>query len=140
MPRDGIHYIWARGRSIGAGDNSFHFSLNDDNILNVLIWDVPDELSDGLPEDFCPEWCWDLIANRPGEEPFKFDFKQGKNDLYIVARESNTGLDALYIVPDPAMAPPEEPLEEGILDLAVEPIHKLSETWGRIKEVNLVDH
>lgn len=136
IPRAKTLYIWGRVRSVNRFSNSFHFKLNDAKNLGEFIWDIPDEFPFGAaPDKFCPNWCWDFIAHRLGEEPFKFEFRSGKNDLYIVAREGNTGLDALYLVPDPAMEPPEEPLPEGVQRLAVaEPSSKLAETWGAIKQ------
>ena len=131
MPQAGKFYIWGRARSFDAGTNSFHFQLNDSKNLVALIWDLPDEHPEP-PKAFCEEWCWDIIAHRPGKEPFEFKFKKGKNNLYIVVREPRAGLDALYIVPDPEMEPPKKPLPEGFQ--AVEPHFKLSATWGKIKQ------
>ena len=129
-------YIWGRVRSFDDATNAFFFKLNDHTNLTEFIWDVPDELEDAGPAEFCLEWCWDLISARPGKIPFEFDFKAGKNDLYIIAREADTGLDALYLVPDPDMEPPDAPVDPGIQ--AVEPSSKLAESWGRIKKEAMV--
>ena len=135
VPRDATLYIWGRARSHDTLDNSFFFKLNDDAGITDLVWDIPSENPGaGL---FCPNWCWDLIAQRQpqNDEPYEFDFKEGKNELYIVYREAFTGLDALYIVPDPAMKPPDAP-PGGLVPepkQAVEPGSKLAAMWGEIK-------
>jgi hypothetical protein len=132
VPGDAKLYIWGRIRAFDKKGNSFYFKLNDDTNLQEFLWHVPEEFADipvgEQPEKFCPNWCWDPMTQPPGVEPFEFDFKKGKNDLYVVAREGLTGLDALYVVSDPAMQPPDRPI-------VVEPISKLAESWGRVKSV-----
>ena len=135
VPRDATLYIWGRARANDTLDNSFFFKLNNDAGITDLVWDIPSE-NPGAG-GFCPNWCWDLIAERrpQNEEPYEFDFKQGRNELYIVYREAFTGLDALYIVPDPNMMPPDAP-PGGLVPepkQAVDPNSKLAAMWGEIK-------
>ena len=124
MPLDAEVYIWGRAKSTDDFTNAFFFQWNTTKNFGKFVWDIAE-----VHGPHCPNWCWDLLANRPGDMPFAFEFRHGENDLYIIMREAGTSLDALYVVSDKKTEPPEEAVPK-----AVEPDAKLAVTWGRIKE------
>ena len=92
----GDYYVWCRVLSVDSGSDSYYVGVDSGE----------EDTYSTSPNTWSPNWQWTRLSGFTAGTPRILTLNAGSHTIAFRCRESNTGLDAVYITSDPNFTPP----------------------------------